>query len=151
MPTTTTSSTTNNSAKEPEEPIVTNKTPTTPQKSTSTEEAPKTTESPQAKPKPQTSPVKEHNAAIGVTSTPPKAEPKVTISPRTNKRKLKETSEGRAQGLDNSSKSKRRRRRTEPFQSPLPELAIIVKNLSKPSASKAQDDKLIVFYKYVEI
>lgn len=48
---------------------------------------------------------------------------------------------------DGASKPKRNRIQTQPYQSPLPEIALLVKNLNKPPPSKASDDKLIVFYK----
>lgn len=47
-------------------------------------------------------------------------------------------------------KSKRNRIRTQPYQSPLPELALISKLSNRSSSpAKNQDEKLIVFYKYV--
>ncbi|CAO1391176.1 unnamed protein product [Diamesa tonsa] len=48
-------------------------------------------------------------------------------------------------------KSKRVRTKTQPYQSPLPELALITKlstQLTNPSASKNGDDKLTIFYKH---
>lgn len=49
-------------------------------------------------------------------------------------------------------KSKRNRIRTQPYQSPLPELALISKLSNRSSSpAKNQDEKLIVFYKYVYV
>ncbi|XP_044258777.1 proteoglycan 4-like isoform X3 [Tribolium madens] len=44
-------------------------------------------------------------------------------------------------------KSKRTRTKTQPYQSPLPEIEIITKITSSTPRNKANDDKLIVFYK----
>lgn len=46
-----------------------------------------------------------------------------------------------------SSKSKRTRIRTQPYQSPLPEIEIITKITASMPKNKNNDDKLIVFYK----
>lgn len=48
--------------------------------------------------------------------------------------------------LDSDRKSKRQRTLTQPYQSPLPELALISKLSSTPTPKPA-DEKLIVFYK----
>lgn len=83
------------------------------------------------------------------TSNPPKVETKVTGSPKANKRKSRELKDlkGVSTPSDGASKPKRNRIQTQPYQSPLPEIALLVKNLNKPPPSKAPDDKLIVFYK----
>lgn len=82
-------------------------------------------------------------------SNPPKVETKVAGSPKANKRKSRELKDlkGTSAASDGASKPKRNRIQTQPYQSPLPEIALLVKNLNKPLPSKASDDKLIVFYK----
>ncbi|XP_076632649.1 uncharacterized protein LOC143347408 [Colletes latitarsis] len=89
------------------------------------------------------------SSAMSQTSNPPKVETKVTGSPKANKRKSRELKDlkGASAASDGASKPKRNRIQTQPYQSPLPEIALIVKNLNKPPPSKAIDDKLIVFYK----
>ncbi|XP_043265008.1 uncharacterized protein LOC122404821 [Colletes gigas] len=89
------------------------------------------------------------SSAMSQTSNPPKVETKVTGSPKANKRKSRELKDlkGVSAASDGASKPKRNRIQTQPYQSPLPEIALIVKNLNKPPPSKAIDDKLIVFYK----
>lgn len=89
------------------------------------------------------------NSSTLQASNPPKVETKVTGSPKTNKRKSRELKDlkGLQATSDGASKPKRNRIQTQPYQSPLPEIALIVKNLNKPPPSKASDDKLIVFYK----
>ncbi|XP_033190164.2 uncharacterized protein LOC117156861 [Bombus vancouverensis nearcticus] len=89
------------------------------------------------------------NSALPQTNNPPKVETKVTGSPKTNKRKSRELKDlrGTSANSDGASKPKRNRIQTQPYQSPLPEIALLVKNLNKPPPSKASDDKLIVFYK----
>lgn len=79
-----------------------------------------------------------------------KPETKVT-SLKTNKRKSRELKDlkGTSAIADEASKPKRNRIQTQPYQSPLPEIALLVKSLNKTPGSKAADDKLIVFYKYV--
>lgn len=78
----------------------------------------------------------------------PKSETKVTTTARATKRKPKELKDlkGTAAG-GGGPKPKRNRIKTQPYQSPLPEIAMIVKTLNKPVSTKAPDDKLIVFYK----
>ncbi|XP_034176422.1 uncharacterized protein LOC117602472 isoform X1 [Osmia lignaria lignaria] len=82
-------------------------------------------------------------------NNPPKVETKSTGSPKANKRKSRELKDlkGTPTVSDGASKPKRNRIQTQPYQSPLPEIALLVKNLNKPPPSKASDDKLIVFYK----
>ncbi|XP_050470165.1 uncharacterized protein LOC126863743 [Bombus huntii] len=89
------------------------------------------------------------NSALPQTNNPPKVETKVAGSPKTNKRKSRELKDlrGTSANSDGASKPKRNRIQTQPYQSPLPEIALLVKNLNKPPPSKASDDKLIVFYK----
>ncbi|KAK1125879.1 hypothetical protein K0M31_005415 [Melipona bicolor] len=89
------------------------------------------------------------SSALPQTNNPPKAESKVTGSPKVNKRKSRELKDlkGTSATSDGASKPKRNRIQTQPYQSPLPEIALLVKNLNKPPPSKASDDKLIVFYK----
>lgn len=85
------------------------------------------------------------------TTTPPKAEApqKTAVSSRGAKRKpreLKDLKGNATAAQDSASKSKRNRVQVQPYQIPLPEIAMIVKTLSKP-VPKSTDDKLIVFYK----
>ncbi|XP_071555618.1 uncharacterized protein [Temnothorax nylanderi] len=107
-------------------------------------------EVPKAKLTNQSLKVSSDNAAATVTSTY-KPDAKVTTSPKTTKRKSRELKDLKAASAvvtDEASKPKRNRIQTQPYQSPLPEIALLVKNLSKtPGGSKAPDDKLIVFYK----
>lgn len=103
-----------------------------------------------AKPKPtnQSSKVPSENAAGALTTTY-KPEAKITTSPKTTKRKsreLKDLKAGSSAAADGASKPKRNRVQTQPYQSPLPEIALLVKSFKSP-ASKSADDKLIVFYK----
>ncbi|KAI4502254.1 hypothetical protein M0802_002936 [Mischocyttarus mexicanus] len=78
-----------------------------------------------------------------------KPETKVTVLPKANKRKSRELKDlkGISSIPDGASKPKRNRVQTQPYQSPLPEIALFVKSLNKPPVAKAADDKLIVFYK----
>lgn len=89
------------------------------------------------------------SSATSQTNNPPKVETKSTGSPKANKRKSRELKDlkGTPVASDGASKPKRNRIQTQPYQSPLPEIALLVKNLNKPPPSKASDDKLIVFYK----
>ena len=89
------------------------------------------------------------SSAPSQTCSPPKVEAKITGSPKASKRKSRELKDlkGTPSASDGASKPKRNRIQTQPYQSPLPEIALIVKNLNKPPPSKAADDKLIVFYK----
>ncbi|XP_072767836.1 uncharacterized protein [Anoplolepis gracilipes] len=106
-------------------------------------------EVPKAKPTNQSSKVPNDNAATALTSTY-KPDAKVTTSPKTTKRKsreLKDLKVAPAALADGASKPKRNRIQTQPYQSPLPEIALLVKSLNKTPSSKAADDKLIVFYK----
>lgn len=54
-------------------------------------------------------------------------------------------------GGGSTGKSKRTRIRTQPYQSPLPEIEIITKISSSTPKTKNADDKLIVFYKLVVV
>ncbi|XP_018394070.1 PREDICTED: uncharacterized protein LOC108772913 isoform X2 [Cyphomyrmex costatus] len=104
---------------------------------------------PKAKPIIQSSKVSSDNAAATLTSTY-KPDAKVTTSPKTTKRKSRELKDLKVVSTvvtDGASKPKRNRIQTQPYQSPLPEIALLVKNLNKTPGSKATDDKLIVFYK----
>ncbi|XP_068082460.1 neurofilament heavy polypeptide isoform X2 [Anabrus simplex] len=79
----------------------------------------------------------------------PKPEFKVATPPRNSKRK-KETklaTEVKELNVDHNieSKSKRQRTRTQPYQSPLPQLTYMTK--FKPAEKSDGHDKLIVFYK----
>lgn len=78
-----------------------------------------------------------------------KPETKVATSIKTNKRKSRELKDlkGASTAADEASKPKRNRVQTRLYQSPLPDIALFVKNLNKTPGSKAADDKLIVFYK----
>lgn len=104
---------------------------------------------PKAKPTNQSSKVSSDNATATLTSTY-KPDAKVTTSPKTTKRKSRELKDLKVASTvvtDGASKPKRNRIQTQPYQSPLPEIALLVKNLNKTPGSKAPDDKLIVFYK----
>ncbi|XP_070149595.1 uncharacterized protein [Polyergus mexicanus] len=105
-------------------------------------------EVPKAKPTNQSLKVPNDNAAATLTSTY-KPDAKVTTSPKTTKRKSRELKDLKASAAvaDGASKPKRNRIQTQPYQSPLPEIALLVKSLNKTPSSKAADDKLIVFYK----
>lgn len=106
-------------------------------------------EVPKAKPTNQNLKVSNDNVATTLTSTY-KPDAKVTTSPKTTKRKSRELKDLKAASTivtDGASKPKRNRIQTQPYQSPLPEIALLVKNLNKTPGSKAADDKLIVFYK----
>lgn len=106
-------------------------------------------EVPKAKPTNQSLKVSSDTVATTLTSTY-KPDAKVTTSPKTTKRKsreLKDLKVPSAVVADGASKPKRNRIQTQPYQSPLPEIALLVKNLNKTPGSKAPDDKLIVFYK----
>ncbi|XP_058789837.1 neurofilament heavy polypeptide-like [Phymastichus coffea] len=68
------------------------------------------------------------------------------------KRKSREQKEPKSENVETpgSCRSRRQRIQTAMYQSPLPEMSSIVKNLSKPSSRRGTggaDDKLIVFYK----
>ncbi|XP_032663760.1 uncharacterized protein LOC116840743 isoform X2 [Odontomachus brunneus] len=88
------------------------------------------------------------NAAVPPASTI-KPEIKVATSLKTNKRKSRELKDlkGASTVADGASKPKRNRVQTRLYQSPLPDIALLVKNLNKTPGPKATDDKLIVFYK----
>lgn len=105
-------------------------------------------EVPKAKPTNQSLKVPNDSTAATLTSTY-KPDTKVTTSPKTTKRKSKELKDLKASAVvvDGASKPKRNRIQTQPYQSPLPEIALLVKSLNKTPGSKAADDKLIVFYK----
>ena len=89
------------------------------------------------------------SSAPSQTSGPPKVEAKIAGSPKASKRKSRELKDlkGTPSASDGASKPKRNRIQTQPYQSPLPEIALLVKHMNKPPPSKAADDKLIVFYK----
>lgn len=80
-----------------------------------------------------------------------KPETKSVVSLKMNKRKSRELKDLKGMSADEASKPKRNRVQTQPYQSPLPEIALFVKSLNKAPGSKTADDKLIVFYKYVYI
>ncbi|XP_050455186.1 uncharacterized protein LOC126853452 [Cataglyphis hispanica] len=105
-------------------------------------------EVPKAKPTNQSLKVPNDNAAATLTSTY-KPDAKVTTSPKTTKRKSRELKDLKvsAAAADGASKPKRNRIQTQPYQSPLPEIALLVKSLNKTPSSKTADEKLIVFYK----
>lgn len=105
-------------------------------------------EVPKAKPTNQSLKVPNDNVATTLISTY-KPDAKVTTSPKTTKRKSRELKDLKASAAaaDGASKPKRNRIQTQPYQSPLPEIALLVKSLNKTPSSKAPDDKLIVFYK----
>ncbi|KZC13851.1 PREDICTED: DNA ligase 1-like [Dufourea novaeangliae] len=113
------------------------------------EDAPAKPDSQKSKVTTQNTKIAVDNSATSQASNPPKVEPKVTGSPKANKRKSRELKDlkGAQTAVDGASKPKRNRIQTQPYQSPLPEIALLVKNLNKPPPSKAADDKLIVFYK----
>ncbi|XP_011701629.1 PREDICTED: uncharacterized protein LOC105458198 isoform X2 [Wasmannia auropunctata] len=106
---------------------------------------------PKQSPTNQSSKVPSDNAAATTLTSTFKPDAKVTTSPKTTKRKSRELKDLKATSVvtDGASKPKRNRIQTQPYQSPLPEIALLVKNLNKttPGPSKAADDKLIVFYK----
>ncbi|KAK0092288.1 hypothetical protein PV326_001769 [Microctonus aethiopoides] len=76
-----------------------------------------------------------------------KSEQKVATIVRMPKRKSRELKDLKGMMAEGVSKPKRNRVQTQPYQSPLPEIALIVKTLNKTPSSKNPDDKLIVFYK----
>lgn len=106
-------------------------------------------DSQKSKPTSQNTKLAADSSTQSQTNNPPKVETKVTGSPKASKRKSRELKDlkGASVTPDGASKPKRNRIQTQPYQSPLPEIALIVKNLNKPPPSKASDDKLIVFYK----
>ncbi|XP_015114165.1 uncharacterized protein LOC107039184 [Diachasma alloeum] len=116
----------NNGSKDPE----TTQTPKTPQKE-----------------EPSSQNVQKKTPTKPETSSPLKAEMKIATTPRVVKRKSRELKDLKGGVGEGGSKPKRNRVQTQPYQSPLPEIALIVKTLSKPVANKNADDKLIVFYK----
>lgn len=92
------------------------------------------------------------NETSSPTTTMTKAEQKINSPVRTPKRKSRELKDLKSPAAESGSKPKRNRVQTQPYQSPLPEIALIVKQtLNKTPANKNPDDKLIVFYKYVFI
>lgn len=115
-----------------------------------TEESPAKSET--QKPK-VPSPVAKPSATESTVTTSPKLETKVASTTRATKRKPKELKDLKSATASGSGgggpKPKRNRIKTQPYQSPLPEIAMIVKTLNKPVSTKAPDDKLIVFYKLV--
>ncbi|XP_034951919.1 uncharacterized protein [Chelonus insularis] len=76
-----------------------------------------------------------------------KSEPKSSSPVRAPKRKSRELKDLKGATGEGGSKPKRNRVQTQPYQSPLPEIALIVKTLNKAPTTKNPDDKLIVFYK----
>ncbi|XP_012530121.1 uncharacterized protein LOC105833160 isoform X2 [Monomorium pharaonis] len=106
--------------------------------------------SPKVKPTNQSSKISSDNAAATLTSTY-KPDAKVTTSPKTTKRKsreLKDLKAASAAVTDGASKPKRNRIQTQPYQSPLPEIALLERSLNRtPGSGKTADDKLILFYK----
>ncbi|XP_011302282.1 neurofilament heavy polypeptide [Fopius arisanus] len=82
-----------------------------------------------------------------ISPTAAKSDMKIATTPRVVKRKSRELKDLKGNAGEGGSKPKRNRVQTQPYQSPLPEIALIVKTLSKPVANKNADDKLIVFYK----
>ncbi|XP_066589723.1 kinesin-related protein 8-like [Prorops nasuta] len=84
-----------------------------------------------------------------LTSSLTKTEAKSSVLPKINKRKPRELKDlkSTATGSDGYTKPKRNRIQTQPYQSPLPDIALLVKNLNKSPTIKTNDDKLIVFYK----
>ncbi|CAH0553387.1 unnamed protein product [Brassicogethes aeneus] len=91
----------------------------------------------------QSSPAK---PAATTAKTPPRkakaTKADVAASPKTPKADAKSPGKLTATG-----KLKRQRTRTQPYQSPLPELEIISKISSHTPRTKTQDEKLVVFYK----
>lgn len=63
-----------------------------------------------------------------------------------NKKSLLDESDTEVDG-ETPQKSKRARVQTQPYQSPLPEFALITKLSASMAKTKASDDKLIIFYK----
>ena len=99
---------------------------------------------------PSTTKIVESSGSVPASTTavpPSKTEAKMTNTPRTVKRKSRELKDLKGGSGEGGSKPKRNRVQTQPYQSPLPEIALIVKTLTKPPAPKNADDKLIVFYK----
>ncbi|XP_014487845.1 PREDICTED: uncharacterized protein LOC106751459 isoform X2 [Dinoponera quadriceps] len=89
------------------------------------------------------------NAAAAPLASTVKPETKVITSLKMNKRKSRELKDlkGASTVADGASKPKRNRVQTRLYQSPLPDIALLVKNLNKTPGPKATDEKLIVFYK----
>ncbi|KAI4489823.1 hypothetical protein M0804_004005 [Polistes exclamans] len=115
-----------------------------------TEDAPVKTEVQKNKPTNQSAKSSGDSPAVNPPSNnSTKAETKVTVLPKANKRKSRELKDLKGISLipDGASKPKRNRTQTQPYQSPLPEIALLVKSLNKSPVTKAADDKLIVFYK----
>jgi len=105
-------------------------------------------EIPKVKSTNQSSKVPSDNTVVTLTTTY-KPDTKITTSSKTTKRKsreLKDLKAGSSVIADEASKPKRNRIQTQPYQSPSPEIALLVKSF-KTSTSKTADDKLIVFYK----
>lgn len=104
-------------------------------------------EPPKAKPTNQNLKISNDNPTPVATTFKPEA--KVVAPPKSNKRKSRELKDlkGPTAAADGATKPKRNRVQTQPYQSPLPEIALLVKTFNKTPGSKAADDKLIVFYK----
>ncbi|XP_043274593.1 bromodomain-containing protein bet-1-like isoform X2 [Venturia canescens] len=98
-------------------------------------------------PAPVTIPSSKPNVENSTSPATPKVEQKITSTPRNVKRKSRELKDLKGASADDGSKPKRNRVQTQPYQSPLPEIALIVKTLNKTPSTKNPDDKLIVFYK----
>ncbi|XP_017777205.1 PREDICTED: nucleolar and coiled-body phosphoprotein 1-like [Nicrophorus vespilloides] len=141
-----------------QQPSITEKKPAVAQEAQST-----TADVPEVVP---TKPQKEPTIATSSPTKPTPSPMKLATTPRTPARKTKlakqqqqqeespkssktSTSTSSASNKSPGGKAKRIRTRTQPYQSPLPELEIISKmtNNSTPK-SKNIDEKLIIFYKY---
>lgn len=134
----------NNGSKEPESkavPVHIKQSPHKPEDTQAKNEVPK------AKPTNQSSKAPSDNVAVPLIGIY-KPETKVATL-KANKRKSRELKDlkGAPLGADEASKPKRNRVQTQPYQSPSPEIALLVKSLNKTPGTKAIDDKLIVFYK----
>lgn len=75
---------------------------------------------------------------------PPKPEPPMAESPKPSKSDTKSPPQ---KPSGSSGKVKRNRFRTQPYQSPLPEVEMISKIIATPPRSRNSEDKLIIFYK----
>ncbi|KAJ8921698.1 hypothetical protein NQ315_010608 [Exocentrus adspersus] len=101
-----------------------------------------------SKPKEQVSPKRDATplklATTPKTPTRKSKTPKPEESPKATKSETKTP----IQRSPSTGKAKRQRRKTQPYQIPLPEIEIITKiSSSTPRRSKNNDDKLIYFYK----
>lgn len=132
-----------NGSKEHEEISISN----TPVQTKTPVEVPESNQRPSNPATPQSS--KSSPERTTVTHSSPKTDSQTETPRRNHKRKSRELKDLNSSplGSDAHGKPKRNRIRTQPYQSPLPELALIVKTMNKSPSSKAADDKLIVFYK----